>query len=140
VPFSALVSGSVLPVCHDPRLYGQSGDADEVYGPKQVSDNSCLAQYSTNFIGGTPRPFFGKWTAFIQRFSNQCPALYYLTFTHSCTHSHRRRCQPCEATASLSRAVRVRCLAQGHLDTQLGGAGDQTSNLLVTSQPALPPD
>ena len=29
----------------------------------------------------------------------------------------------------------IRCLTQGHLDTQLGGA----SNLLVTSQPALPP-
>ena len=35
---------------------------------------------------------------------------------------------------SLPRAVRVRCLALGHLDRQ---AGDQTSNLLVTSQPAL---
>ena len=32
-----------------------------------------------------------------------------------------------------------RRLAQGHHDTQLGGAGDPTSNLAVTSQPALPP-
>ena len=32
----------------------------------------------------------------------------------------------------------VRCLAQGHLNTHLGGAGDQTSNLPVTSRPALP--
>ena len=31
-------------------------------------------------------------------------------------------------------------LAQGRLDTQLGGAGDRTSNLPVTSQPALPPE
>ena len=31
-------------------------------------------------------------------------------------------------------------LVQGHLDTQLGGAGDQTSNLQVTIQPALPPE
>jgi hypothetical protein len=31
--------------------------------------------------------------------------------------------------------VRVRCLAQGHLDARLGGAGYQTSNLPVTSQP-----
>ena len=30
--------------------------------------------------------------------------------------------------------MRVRCLAQGHLDTQIGGARDQTSNLAVTSQ------
>ena len=35
--------------------------------------------------------------------------------------------------------VWVRCLAQGHLDTQLGGARDRTSNLAVASQPALPP-
>ena len=32
------------------------------------------------------------------------------------------------------------CLTQGHLDCQLGGAGDRTSNLLVASQPALPPE
>ena len=31
-------------------------------------------------------------------------------------------------------------LAQGHLRTPLGGAGDRTSNLPVTSQPALLPD
>ena len=35
-----------------------------------------------------------------------------------------------------SGAVRVRRLAQGHLDT-LGGAGDRTSNLPVTSH--MPP-
>ena len=34
----------------------------------------------------------------------------------------------------------MRRLAQGHHDTQLGGAGDRTSNLAVTSQPALPPE
>ena len=32
----------------------------------------------------------------------------------------------------------VRCLAQGQLNTPLGGAGDQTSNFPVISQPALP--
>ena len=37
-------------------------------------------------------------------------------------------------------AVRVRRHTQRHLHTQLGGAGDRTSNLLVTSQPALPPE
>ena len=42
-------------------------------------------------------------------------------FIHS--FAHRRRCQPSRATASSSGAVRVRCLPQGHLDTQLGGAG-----------------
>ena len=59
-------------------------------------------------------------------------------FTHVFTH--RRRCQPRRETASWSGAVRVRRLAQGHLDTRLGGAGDRTSNLPVTSQPAPPPE
>ena len=44
--------------------------------------------------------------------------------------------QPCKASG----AVSGRRLAQEHLNTQLGGAGDQTSNLPVTSQPALPHD
>ena len=47
--------------------------------------------------------------------------------------------KPCKATASSS-AVRVRFLAQGHHDAQLGGAGDRTSNLPVTSDlSTLPP-
>ena len=54
------------------------------------------------------------------------------------TFTHRRRC-PCNAKTSSSGAVRVRDLAPGHLDIQLGGAGDGTSNLPVTSRPALPP-
>ena len=45
------------------------------------------------------------------------------------TFTHRLKCQPCKATASSSGAVRVRYLAQGYLNT-LGGAGDETSNLL----------
>ena len=39
---------------------------------------------------------------------------------------------------SSSGAVRVRCLAQGHLNTHLGGSRDQTCNLPVASQPSLP--
>ena len=34
----------------------------------------------------------------------------------------------------------VWCLAQGHLDTQQGGAGDRTIILPATSKPALPPE
>ena len=50
------------------------------------------------------------------------------------TFTHRPRSQPRKATASSSGAVKVRCLAQGHLDTlALGRAGDRTSNLPVTS-------
>ena len=37
-------------------------------------------------------------------------------------------------------AVGVRCLPQGHLDSQEAGVGDRTSNLLLTSQPALCPE
>ena len=70
--------------------------------------------------------------------STQSALQYCLTITHSFTHS--QQCQPCKAPASSSGAVRVRYLAHGHLDTQLGGAGDQTSNLAVTSQPAVPPE
>ena len=44
------------------------------------------------------------------------------TYNHSYTHSHM---------TVVSRAVRVRSLAQGHLDTQLGAAWDWTSNLPV---------
>ena len=58
-------------------------------------------------------------------------------FMHTFTHRQRR--QPRKATASSSGAVKLRCLAQGHLDT-LGGAGDRTSNLPVTNPPALPPE
>ena len=69
---------------------------------------------------------------------------YRLTFTHSRTHSHthRQRRPPCKSTASSSRRITVRCLAQGtppHSPGS-GGAGDQTSNLAVASQPAPPPE
>ena len=44
------------------------------------------------------------------------------------------------ATASWSGAVRVRRLTQTPPHSQLGGAGDRTSNLQVTSQPPLLPE
>ena len=46
------------------------------------------------------------------------------------TLTHRQQSQPCKATASSS--VRVNCLAQGRINTQLGGDGDRTSSLSVT--------
>ena len=86
----------------------------------------------------------GKWTAFTihihsLRFSNQWPLKgLYNTRTHSPTAggvNHARR-QPAR-----QEWLGVRCQgAQGHLDSQLGGAGDRTSNLPVTSQPSLPPE
>ena len=52
-----------------------------------------------------------------------------------CRVNHARR-QP----ARLEQLGLGRCLPQGHCNTQLGGAGDRTSNLAVTSQPTLPPE
>jgi len=55
---------------------------------------------------------------------------YPMCFTvasHSPIHTHIR-CQPCKATTNTSGAVRVSwCLAQGHLNTELGG-GARRSN------------
>ena len=92
----------------------------------------------------TPRGS-SEWTAFIPRFFYPWPlsgTLQYCPHVHPFirTVTHRRRCQPRRATASSSGAVRVSCLAQGHLGTQLGRDGNRTSNLLVTSQPALRPE
>ena len=65
-----------------------------------------------------------KWPVFIYRFSNHWPPKVLYNIASHSPLTHRRRSQPCKATASSSGAVRVRCLAQGHLNTQLGGAGD----------------
>ena len=65
---------------------------------------------------------------------------YCLTFTHSRTRSHTDGgVSHAGRQPARQRAVRVRCLAQGHLNTQLLGAVDRMNNLLVTSRPALPP-
>ena len=45
------------------------------------------------------------------------------------TFTPRRRSEPLRVTASGSAAVRVRGLSQGHLLTQLGGAGIQPATL-----------
>ena len=54
-------------------------------------------------------------------------------------HINQRRSRPCKATAQLIRSSRgeVSCSPQ---HSTLGGAGDRTNNLPVTSQPALPPE
>ena len=80
--------------------------------------------------------FFCVVFTFTFAFRGFCSCLYPKRFIH--TFKHRRQSQPHRATASLSGAVMVRRLSQGHLDTQLVGAGDRTSNLLVTSQPEKP--
>ena len=59
-------------------------------------------------------------------------------FEHIHTHIHTHiHISTAESTSS-SGEVRVGFLAQGELNTQLGGAGDQTSDRPITSQPALP--
>jgi len=54
---------------------------------------------------------------------------------------HRRRCHSCKATTNTSGAVRVRwCLAQGHLDTWLGGARGLKPATFLLADPFLPPE
>ena len=52
------------------------------------------------------------------------------------TFTHQWLIQPCRATG----VVRMRCLAQGHLDTELGRGRDRTSSLPVIREPVLPPE
>ena len=109
-----------------------SARAERERGRDEPMDNSApsgrnttlQAQHSITFLHFY---IFGDFAvAFIQ--CNLQPSMH--TFTH------RRWSQPHMATASSSGAVGVRRLAQGHLDAPLGGAGDRTSNLPVTSRPA----
>ena len=58
-------------------------------------------------------------------------------FMHPFTH--RLRCRPCKATDSTSGAVRMRCLAQGHLDTRTGNLSGNQPTFPVTSQPSRLP-
>ena len=73
-------------------------------------------------------------------FLTSCQSKCITIFPNIQPFTHQWRSQPCTATASWSGAVRVSCPAQGHLDAQLGGAGDRTGDLLVTSRPAPPPE
>ena len=50
---------------------------------------------------------------------------YYIYYIHS----HRRRCQPYKVTANSSEVLRLRCLAQGHLDTLLSGVSGPLGGL-----------
>ena len=43
-------------------------------------------------------------------------------------------------SATQGNSQHISCLSQGHLHTRLGGAGDRTCNLPVTSKPAPPPE
>jgi len=64
-------------------------------------------------------------------------ALYSIA-SHSHPFVHRRRCQPCKVTTNTSGPVRVGwCLAQGHLDTWLGGARGSNQQPLCCQTIAL---
>ena len=56
---------------------------------------------------------------------------------HTHTHSHTNVVSAVQGNSQL---FMVGCLAERHLDTQLGGDRAQTSNLSVTSLAALPPE
>ena len=75
---------------------------------------------------------------FTQSFINKAPVHYTglaskTTYKSSYTHSHTDSGVN-YARRQLARREQVGCLAQGHLDTQLVGYGDRTSNLSGTSQ------
>ena len=47
---------------------------------------------------------------------------------------------PCNVPTAHQEQFGVQCLAQGHFNMQLGGAGIRTSDLLITKWPTLSPD
>ena len=107
----------------------------------------CLTEWPPEAAVGQCRPLGsvnGYWTAFTPRFSNQLPLKAHSPIhahIHAHIHSHNHTpTATVESTPQCDSPVRVRRLAQGHLDTQLGGAGNWTSNLQVTSRPAVPPE
>ena len=94
-------------------------------------DTRCLCHSGASIQNNSPDSLSSlwvlcvKWTAFI-------PALIQTRFTilpdiHPLMHAF--------TYGGVNRALPL-----GHLDTPQGGAGDRTSNLAVTSQPALPPE
>ena len=77
------------------------------------------------------------YTVLFESVATQSTAQYCIhPFMH--TFPHWRQSGPREVEASSSGAVRVWRLAQRHPDTLDRGSRYRTSNLLVTSQPALP--
>ena len=64
---------------------------------------------------------------FPNKFKTEFIAQPYPSFDGRVNHERR---QP----ARQEQLGAVKCLAQGYIDTQLGGAGDPTSNLSVTRQ------
>ena len=73
------------------------------------------------------------YSTFLTNGHSKCFKIFPIIHPFMHTFIHQRRSQPCKVTDSKPGAVRGRRLAQGHLDTQRGGAGDWTSNLQVTS-------
>lgn len=71
-----------------------------------------------------------------QRFSSLIDPSHIQPFTHSyiacSTLSITHRCRQGQ--------FRVQVLAQGHFSMRTGGAGDQSTDLLVSGRPTLPPE
>lgn len=59
--------------------------------------------------------------------------------TRKTKHTHTHHEKPTHRKQNGGQ-FRVQYLAQGHLDTQTGGAGDQTTNLLISGRTAVPPE
>ena len=111
----------------------------------EASQSRCLQvdfDYSTCRLGVKPtKPwtilpplsFFSEWTAFIQHFTNQWPLK---ALCNIASHSHTDSMQ---GNSQLIRSSQVEGSCSG-TPRQIGGAGDRTTNLPVTSLLALPPE
>ena len=96
-------------------------------GPHQLHQRPLRHTHSTIFIDAEAGVYIEGILLMLSSKAN---------YNHSCTHPQTAG-RVSQVSQPESGAVRVRRLAQGHLDTQLGRAGDRTSNHLITSQPAL---
>ena len=102
-----------------------------------VTENICRTKTTSTegSLKGLPSSTvvtFAIWGFFLTLLSK---ATYYRSFTHSYTDgrvTHARR------LPALQEQLGLRCPGQGHLTTQLGGAGDRTRDLPVSSPPTLP--
>ena len=103
--------------------HSPSGESAEV---KPLRDLRALPGHTVNGLH--------LYSAFLTSGHSTCLTILPDAHPFMRSFTRRRWCQPSNATARSSRAVRVSCRAQGHLDI------DQISSLPAGGQAALPPE